>query len=92
MVPIAVDRLQDYIDMGRLIPPTDRPINMQDMVKAGLTKASNIKFGCKLLLGKCEISDSGPPVRFHPDRDIARLPHGDRGHRGGRGVRHDRAL
>eukprot|EP00588_Corethron_pennatum_P010763 CAMPEP_0194279988 /NCGR_PEP_ID=MMETSP0169-20130528/14984_1 /TAXON_ID=218684 /ORGANISM="Corethron pennatum, Strain L29A3" /LENGTH=325 /DNA_ID=CAMNT_0039024525 /DNA_START=54 /DNA_END=1031 /DNA_ORIENTATION=- len=72
MVPIAVDRLQDYIDMGRLIPPTDRPINMKDMVEAGLTKASNIKFGCKLLLGKCEISASGPPVRSPIRIEISR--------------------
>jgi large subunit ribosomal protein L15 len=51
MVPINVGKLQDYIDMGRLPVPKegDDPLTMVDLVNAGITKASTIKHGVKLL-------------------------------------------
>jgi len=51
MVPINVGTLQDYIDMKRLIPPgpDDPPLNLKDLVDAGMTKTNAIKHGVKLL-------------------------------------------
>lgn len=54
MVPINVGTLQDYVDMGRLVPPKvddyDAPaLTMKDLVDAGITKTSAIKHGMKLL-------------------------------------------
>ena len=52
MVPINVGTLQDYIDMGRLVVTEknkDKPLTMKDLVNAGITKASTIKHGIKLL-------------------------------------------
>lgn len=51
MVPINVGTLQDYIDMGRLPLPADgdRPLTLKDLVDAGITKASSVKHGIKLL-------------------------------------------
>lgn len=51
MVPLNVGTLQDYIDMGRLTPPSDDedPLTMKDLVDAGVTKRSSIKYGIKLL-------------------------------------------
>lgn len=52
MVPINVGTLQDYIDMGRLPVPAadgDRPLTIKDLVDAGITKASSVKHGVKLL-------------------------------------------
>ena len=54
MVPINVGTLQDYIDMGRLVPPKgtgpdDPTLTLKDLVDAGLTKASTVKHGIKLL-------------------------------------------
>lgn len=48
MVPVNVGTLQDYIDMGRLIP-SDEPFTMKDLVDAGVTTCSSVKFGVKLL-------------------------------------------
>jgi ribosomal protein L15, bacterial/organelle len=48
MVPINVGTLQDYIDMGRLIP-SDDPLTIKDLVDAGVTKCSSVKHGVKLL-------------------------------------------
>jgi len=51
MVPVNVGTLQDYIDMGRLSVPADgdRPLTIKDLVDAGITKASSVKHGVKLL-------------------------------------------
>jgi len=51
MVPVNVGTLQDYIDMGRLPLPADgdRPLTLKDLVDAGITKASSVKHGIKLL-------------------------------------------
>jgi len=49
MVPINVGTLQDYIDMGRLPSGGDRPLTIKDLVDAGITKASSVKHGIKLL-------------------------------------------
>lgn len=52
MVPINVGTLQDYIDMKRLIPPgpDDPPLDMKDLIDAGIiTKPNAIKHGIKLL-------------------------------------------
>eukprot|EP00587_Corethron_hystrix_P008538 CAMPEP_0113297010 /NCGR_PEP_ID=MMETSP0010_2-20120614/52_1 /TAXON_ID=216773 ORGANISM="Corethron hystrix, Strain 308" /NCGR_SAMPLE_ID=MMETSP0010_2 /ASSEMBLY_ACC=CAM_ASM_000155 /LENGTH=317 /DNA_ID=CAMNT_0000149831 /DNA_START=131 /DNA_END=1084 /DNA_ORIENTATION=+ /assembly_acc=CAM_ASM_000155 len=72
MIPIAVAKIQDYIDMGRLIPPTTRPINMLDLVESGLTKMSKIKHGCKLLSGKKLPPGADPPVRSAINIEISR--------------------
>lgn len=48
MVPINVGTLQDYIDMGRLVP-SNEPLTIKDLVDAGVTKCSSIKHGVKLL-------------------------------------------
>jgi len=48
MVPINVGTLQDYIDMGRLVP-SDEPLTIKDLVDAGVTKCSSVKHGVKLL-------------------------------------------
>jgi large subunit ribosomal protein L15 len=48
MVPVNVGTLQDYIDMGRLVP-SDEPFTMKDLVDAGVTTCSSVKFGVKLL-------------------------------------------
>jgi len=51
MVPINVGALQDFIDMGRLSVPADgdQPLTIKDLVDAGMTKASSVKHGVKLL-------------------------------------------
>jgi len=51
MVPLNVGTLQDYIDMGRLTPPSgdEDPLTMKDLVDAGVTKRSAVKYGIKLL-------------------------------------------
>lgn len=51
MVPVNVGTIQDYIDMGRLPVPADgdRPLTIKDLVDAGITKASSVKYGVKLL-------------------------------------------
>ena len=51
MVPVNVGTVQDYIDMGRLSVPADgdRPLTIKDLVDAGITKASSVKHGVKLL-------------------------------------------
>ena len=52
MVPINLGALQDYVDMGRLLPPTnsnDPPLTIKDLVDAGMIKNSSIKHGVKLL-------------------------------------------
>ena len=51
MVPINVGTIQDYIDMGRLSVPSDgdQPLTIKDLVDAGITKASSVKHGVKLL-------------------------------------------
>ena len=51
MVPINVGTIQDYIDMGRLAVPADgdQPLTIKDLVDAGITKASSVKHGVKLL-------------------------------------------
>jgi len=48
MVPINVGTLQDYIDMGRLVP-SDEPFTIKDLVDAGVTTCSSVKHGVKLL-------------------------------------------
>jgi large subunit ribosomal protein L15 len=52
MVPINLGTLQDYVDMGRIIPqanPDDPPLTIKDLVAAGMLKNSTIKHGVKLL-------------------------------------------
>lgn len=52
MVPINLGTLQDYVDMGRIIPqskPDDPPLTIKDLVDAGMLKNSSIKHGVKLL-------------------------------------------
>lgn len=52
MLPLNLGTLQDYIDMGRITPPTNPsspPITLKDLVAAGIFKPSSIKFGVKLL-------------------------------------------
>jgi len=48
MVPVNVGTLQDYVDMGRLIP-SDEPWTMKDLIDAGVTTCSSVKHGIKLL-------------------------------------------
>lgn len=48
MTPINVGTLQDYIDMGRLVP-SDKPFTMRDLVDAGIVKSNSIKHGVKIL-------------------------------------------
>lgn len=48
MVPVNVGTLQDYVDMGRLIP-SDEPWTMKDLIDAGVTTCSSVKHGMKLL-------------------------------------------
>ncbi len=48
MVPVNVGTLQDYIDMGRLIP-SEIPWTMKDLIDAGVTTCSSVKYGVKLL-------------------------------------------
>jgi len=47
MTPINLGDLQDFIDMKRL--STTDTITMKDLVDAGLTTMSSVKFGIKLL-------------------------------------------
>ncbi len=51
MVPVNVGTIQDYIDMGRLVPPSDEdePLTIKDLIEAGVTKRSSVKHGVKLL-------------------------------------------
>lgn len=49
MTPINLGDLQDYIDMKRLNISDNNIITMKDMVEAGLTTMSSVKFGIKLL-------------------------------------------
>mmetsp|Transcript_2095 Transcript_2095/g.2957 ORF Transcript_2095/g.2957 Transcript_2095/m.2957 type:complete len:283 (-) Transcript_2095:437-1285(-) len=51
MIPLNVGTLQDFVDMGRLVPPgpNDPPLTMKDLVDAGIMKNSVIKDGIKLL-------------------------------------------
>ncbi len=51
MVPVNVGTLQDYIDMGRLVPPSDddEPLTIKDLIEAGVTKRTSVKHGVKLL-------------------------------------------
>lgn len=51
MVPVNVGTIQDYIDMGRLVPPMDdeEPLTIKDLIDAGVTKKSSVKHGVKLL-------------------------------------------
>ena len=48
MVPVNVGTLQDYVDMGRLIP-SEEPWTMKDLIDAGVTTCSSVKHGMKLL-------------------------------------------
>ena len=48
MIPVNVGTLQDYIDMGRLVP-SDEPWTMRDLIDAGITTCSSVKYGMKLL-------------------------------------------
>ena len=48
MVPINVGTLQDYIDMGRLVP-SDQPWTIKDLIDSGVTTCSSVKHGVKLL-------------------------------------------
>lgn len=60
MVPINIGTIQDYIDMGRLKPnENDEPWTMKDLVKAGMTNNTSIKYGVKLLAkGKERLRDA----------------------------------
>jgi len=51
MLALNLGTLQDFVDMGRLIPPKpDEPaLNLKDLVEAGIAKNSSIKHGMKLL-------------------------------------------
>lgn len=68
MLPLNVGTLQDYVDMGRINLPgiDDKPLNMKDLVNAGLTKSSAIKDGVKLLgKGKERVNS---PIRIEVSR------------------------
>ena len=73
MVPINVGTLQDYVDMGRLVPPSspsDPPLTIRDLVDAGITKASSVKHGVKLLAkGMRRVRD---PLRIQVSRASAK--------------------
>ena len=47
MEPLNVDKLQLFVDMGRL--DTSKTITMKDLVDCGLVKCSRVKHGIKLL-------------------------------------------
>jgi large subunit ribosomal protein L15 len=47
MLPLNLGTLQTFIDMGRL--DANKPLTMKDLVDAGITKASSVKHGIKLL-------------------------------------------
>jgi len=51
MLPVNVGTIQDYVTMGRLIPPgpRDPPLTIRDLVDAGIAKKSSVKHGVKLL-------------------------------------------
>lgn len=49
MTPINVGKIQDFIDMGRLILKKNEPITIKDVVESGMLKANSIPFGIKLL-------------------------------------------
>lgn len=69
MLPINVGTLQDYIDMNRLKLPegeNDPPLNMKDLVDAGMAKNSRIKHGIKLLSKGAERVTS--PIRIEISR------------------------
>mmetsp|Transcript_13767 Transcript_13767/g.40258 ORF Transcript_13767/g.40258 Transcript_13767/m.40258 type:complete len:355 (-) Transcript_13767:122-1186(-) len=53
MVPINVETLENYVAMGRLIPPgpSDPPLTIPDFINAGIVKKSAVKHGVKLLGG-----------------------------------------
>jgi large subunit ribosomal protein L15 len=48
MLPVNVGTIQDYIDMGRLLPDQG-VITLKDLCDAGICKPSSIKHGVKLL-------------------------------------------
>lgn len=48
MTPIAVGTIQNWIDMGRLQPPTDGFLTMKDIVDAGIVNGTKVKHGIKL--------------------------------------------
>ena len=62
MLPLNLETVQMYVDMGRLDP--DREITLRDLQLAGLFKANAIKHGVKLL-GKGEIKQ---PLDLHVSR------------------------
>lgn len=47
MVPVNVDKLQFFVDMGRLDPTAT--ITMKQLVDSGMVTCSRVKFGIKLL-------------------------------------------
>lgn len=51
MTPINVGTLQDFVDMGRIVPPgpSDPPLTIPDFIKAGILTKSSVKHGVKLL-------------------------------------------
>lgn len=50
MVGVNLGTIQDYVDMGRLVPMTDgRCWTMKDLLDAGICTASSVKNGIKLL-------------------------------------------
>ena len=48
MTPVNVGTLQDYIDMGRLVP-SDEPFTIKNLADAGIVKPSSVKHGVKIL-------------------------------------------
>lgn len=68
MLPLNVGKLQDFIDMGRINLPgsDDKPLDLKDLVDAGLTKCSAINDGVKLLSDGRERLRS--PIRIHVSR------------------------
>lgn len=56
MVPINVGTLQDFVDMGRLVPPgpSDPPLSIPDFIAAGIVKKSSVKHGVKILARGCD--------------------------------------
>lgn len=48
MTPVNVGTLQDYIDMGRLVPSRE-PFTIKDLADAGIVKPNSVKHGVKIL-------------------------------------------
>lgn len=66
MVTLNLGTIQDYIDMGRLIPDDNKPLGVVDFIRAGMIKKSPSLPGVKLLAKGKERFKS--PVRLVVNR------------------------